>query len=55
MKTRHGSPLVVHVKATPTLRIIPRYSIIFFGPTSHFVKSLACNLSRYCICSLYCC
>jgi hypothetical protein len=27
---------------------------ISFGPMSHFVKILVCNLMRYCICSPYC-
>jgi hypothetical protein len=28
---------------------------LYFGPTCHFVKSLPCNLSRYCIYSPYYC
>jgi hypothetical protein len=52
MKTRHASPPVVPVKATPTLRFL-HYSVIFFWTQWSFYKILACNLTRYCIC-LYC-
>jgi hypothetical protein len=56
MKTRHASPPVVPVEAAPTLRFPPLlYSVIFFLTQGSFRKILACNLSRYCICSPYCC
>ena len=55
IKTRHASPLVVPVEATPALRFPPLlYSVIFFLAHRSFCKILSCNLLRYCICSPYC-
>jgi hypothetical protein len=53
-EARHASRLVVPMEAAPTLRI-SRYSVIFFLTQGSFVKILACNLTRYWICSPYCC
>jgi hypothetical protein len=50
----HASRLVVPMEAAPTLRV-SRYSVIFFLTQGSFVKILACNLTRYWICSPYCC
>jgi hypothetical protein len=53
-EARLTSPPVVPMKATPTLRFPPLlYSIIFALTQGSFCKILACNLSRYCICSPY--
>jgi hypothetical protein len=54
-KSRLARPPVVPGEAAPTLRFLSLlYSVIFFLTQGSFCKILACNLSRYCICSLYC-
>jgi hypothetical protein len=55
-EARPASPPVVPVEAAPTLRFPPLlYFVIFFLTHRSFSKILACNISRYCICSPYCC
>jgi hypothetical protein len=54
-EARPTSPPVVPVEATPMLKfLLLLYSTIFFLIHMSFCKILACNLSRYCICSPYC-
>jgi hypothetical protein len=56
MKTRPASPPVAPVEAPSMLRLSPLPDCnLSFRPKGHFVKILACNLSRYCIYSPYCC
>jgi hypothetical protein len=54
-ETRHDSPPVALVEALSMLRFYRCMIVIFFLTQESFCKSLACKLSRYCICLLYCC
>jgi hypothetical protein len=54
MKTRLASPPVGPMDASSTLRFSRRSVIFLLDPWIIFVKILACNLMRYCICSPYC-
>jgi hypothetical protein len=53
MKTRLTSPLVAPVEASSMLRFLRRSVIFLSDPRVIFVKMLAYNLTRYCICSSY--
>jgi hypothetical protein len=55
MKTRPASPPIMLVEAVPMLRFSRCSVILSSGSKDHFVKILACNSSRYCICSPYYC
>jgi hypothetical protein len=55
-EARPASPLVVPMEAAPTLRFLPLlYSVFFLSDPWSFCKILVYNLTRYCICSRYCC
>jgi hypothetical protein len=53
MKNRPVSPPFVSMDASSVLRFLSCSVVIFFT-TSHFVKILTSNLTRYCVCSPYC-
>jgi hypothetical protein len=53
-EARPASPLDVPVEVAPVLRFCRCMIVTFFLTQVSFCKILACNLSRYCICSPYC-